>query len=374
MGRTLGLHRFGASVVNKRELAIRAGLLLFSISLALVALEGVFRVGLFSESVRIERLRYPWRFADPDFDDDYWKLAFLFNTGRRAQRAGVYDPVFGWAPMVSEDNPLGLISAEPYRVEDLEQPVLFYGDSFVGGATPTRDRLPQALDRLLPSRSVLNYGVAGYGVGQIRLRVAHTVDLFEQPVVIVGVLTADLDRSIMAFRSGQKPVYRADGDSLILTNLPIVPNTLEYVDEHPPAVKSYLARFLLYRLRGLMPERLFNRIRGYNQKHAEKLVVNSRILRAMRDDIRGRGLPLYGVIFYAKSEFEEESWRAPFLRDAFRDLGIPAFDTKELLITHMAETGETLEDVYYEDNGHPNVRGNAVLAAGLRDWLTDLGL
>ncbi|MEE8060435.1 MAG: hypothetical protein V3T16_01335 [Gemmatimonadales bacterium] len=356
-------------MINRREVAVKIGLVLFSTALALGALEGVFRVGLFSESLQIERLRYPWRFADADFDDDYWKLAFLFGTGQRAQRVGVYHPLFGWAPAVTPENPLGLISAVPYRVEDLARPILFYGNSFVGGATPAADRLPQVLDRLLPAYSVLNYGVGGYGVGQIHLRLMNTVGQFDHPIGIVGILTADLDRTILGFRSGQKPVYRLHGDSLALENLPILPNTLTYIEEHPPAVKSYLGRFLLFRARGILPQRMFNRIRGYTKKQELKLVVNARIMRAMRDEMRGLGLPLYGVIFYGLSEFEDESWRASFLRETFAELGITVFDTKEFLLTHMAETGESLDDLYYQDNGHPNVRGNAVLAAGIRDWL-----
>lgn len=361
-------------MIEKREMALRIGLLVFSVAVALGALEGVFRVGLFSESLRIELLRYPWRFADADFDDEYWKLAFLFGTGRKAQRVGGYHPLFGWAPPVTPENPLGLISAEPYRIKDLVRPVLFYGNSFVGGATPAADRLPQVLDRLLPSYSVLNYGVGGYGVGQIHLRMSHTVDLFEYPVVIVGILTADLDRAILEFRSGQKPVYRLRGDSLVLENLPIVPDTRTYIEEHPPAVTSYLGRFFLFRARGIIPERMFNRLRGYTKKHDEKLAVNARIMRAMRDGMRRLEVPLYGVTFYSLSEFEEESWRAPFLRETFAELGIPVFDTKEFLLTHMAKTGETLDDLFYQDNGHPNVRGNAVLAAGIRAWLEDDGV
>jgi hypothetical protein len=361
-------------MVSKREVAVRIGLLVFSMFLTLSALEMVFRVGLFSESLRIEPLRYPWRYADPDFDAAYWKLAFLFGTGRRAQRVGAYHPVLGWAPPTTPENPLGIISAEPYRVEDLTQPVLFYGNSFVGGATPAADRLPQVMDRLLPSHSVLNYGVGGYGVGQIYLRMKRTVDMFESPIVLVGILTADVDRSILEFRSGQKPVYRLRGDGLVLENLPILPDSRTYIEEHPPAVKSYLGRFLLFRVRNILPERVFNWITGYPRKHEEKLAVNTRLLQAIHSDMGAMGLPLYGVIFYGISEFEDETWRASFLRDSFGQLNIPVFDTKEFLLAHMAVSGETLADLYYEDNGHPNVRGNAVLAAGIRDWLIEGGL
>ena len=87
----------------------------------------------------------------------------------------------------------------------------------------------------------------------------------------------------------------------------------------------------------------------------------------------------WGCHFTASSsiglaEFEDESWRASFLRETFAELGITVFDTKEFLLTHMAETGESLDDLYYQDSGHPNVRGNAVLAAGIRDWLKAEGL
>ena len=165
-------------MANRRNIIINATLAVVATAVALGGLEVVFRLGLFSESVRIERLRHPGRFADSDYDDDYWKLAFLFGTGRQGQRVGGYHPIFGWAPPATDENPLGLISAAPYRVEDLNRAILFYGDSFVGGATPWPDRLPQVMDRLLPDYSVLNYGVAGYGVGQIHLRLTHTVGLF----------------------------------------------------------------------------------------------------------------------------------------------------------------------------------------------------
>ncbi len=37
--------------------------------------ELLFRATLFSSTFAVERMRQPWRFADPDFDSDYWKLA-----------------------------------------------------------------------------------------------------------------------------------------------------------------------------------------------------------------------------------------------------------------------------------------------------------
>lgn len=369
-----GVDHHGTVAVTRRgELLARLTLVLGSSVLALGAVELMFRAALFSPTFAIERVRQPWRFADPDFDSDYWKLAFLFGTGRRAQRAGEYHPEFGWAPEATSGNPLGIIGGSGITPSGLRRPLLFYGNSFVGGATPLEARLPQVLDRMFQPRRVLNYGVAGYGVGQIYLRFAATAGSFEQPTILIGIMTHDLDRSVMTFRSGQKPVFRSSGDTLVLANLPIERDTREYLREHPPEISSYALRFVTTRLGRFLPDSLFARLRGYDDLQREKLVVNRRLLRLIQQEAERVAAPLYGVVFYSMAEFDQESWRSAFLRDGFDSLGIPYFDSKSFLLEHMQRSGETLEDLYYQDNGHPNVRGNEVLAAGIREWLRGQG-
>lgn len=331
-------------------------------------------MALFSESFGVPRLRQAWHYADGNFDDDFWKLAFLFRAGQSAQRVGHIDPELGWAPESSPDNPLGLISDTPYRLENIQRPILFYGDSFVAGATPVHDRIPQVLDRMLPDRSVLNYGVGGYGIDQIYLRFSRTAGEFEKPLVLIGILTRDLDRSILAIRTGQKPYFDIEADTLVIRNTPILSTTSEYIDKNPPHIDSYFLRFVLFRLRPLLPKTWFDRLLGYDQKHLKKLQVNRRLLAAFKDESEASGLQLYTVIFFSRHELEEQGEREQFLKSTLKELEIPHFDTKDLLLDYMARTGSSQQDLYYEENGHPNEKGNKVIAEGIFDWLSSKGV
>ena len=118
--------------------------------------EAVFRVALFSESFTIPILKKARRYADPWADDDYYKLQFLFsstknrnnkNESRDGTETVEHDPELGWAPRVSSENPLGIITDTPYRSHDIRSVALFYGDSYVAGHTPVRHKIPQLLDR-----------------------------------------------------------------------------------------------------------------------------------------------------------------------------------------------------------------------------------
>ena len=358
----------------KRGSEIFTGLVLFIVSTLVITgiCEALLRVALFSDTFSIPQLRQSWRYADPNYEDDAWKLGFLFGTAAKAQRVGYIDPELGWAIEKSLDNPLGLVSDTPYRVEDIGRPVLFYGDSFVAGASQIPDRIPQVMDRLLPEQPVLNYGVGGYGVDQIYLRYAKTVGGFRDPIVLVGILTHDLDRSILGIRTGQKPYFDIQDGKLVRQNLPILPTTQDYIDRYPPEIKSYFIRFVMFRLRPWLPEEWFDWLYGYSEAHQRKLDVNSMILEALDKNASERELSLGVVIFYSQKELSEDGWREEFLKETLDDLKIPYFDTKLYLADYVKRHGVVLEDLYYRDNGHPNELGNKVIAEGLLPWLDTL--
>ena len=327
---------------------IFTGLILFIVSTLVVIgiCEVLLRVALFSDTFLIPELRHSWRYTDSSFEDASWKLTFLFNAADKAQGVGHIDPELGWSIEKSPDNPLGLVSDTPYRVEDIEHPVLFYGDSFVAGASPVPDRIPQVMDRLLPEHSVLNYGVGGYGVDQIYLRYKKTVADFRSPVVLVGILTSDLDRSILGMRTGQKPYFDIQDGQLVRQNLPILPTTREYIDSYPPEIKSYLIRFVMFRLRSWLPEEWFDGLYGYSEKHQRKLAVNSMILQALKKDASERELQLGVVIFYSQEDLSEEGWREVFLKETLQAIDIPYFDTKLFLSEYFNNNRMGLKDLY----------------------------
>jgi hypothetical protein len=360
---------------RRREWLQGLVLVVVSLFMTLAVLEGVLRLALFSETFAVPALRQPWRYADSGYEDDFWKLAFLFRAGEKAQRVGRLDPVLGWAPETGPGNPFGLISDRPYRVEDLRRPVLFYGDSFVAGATPEISaRIPQQLGHLMPQRSVLNYGVGGFGVDQIYLRFRESAGQFRDAVALAGILTQDLDRGILAIRTGQKPYFDLEAGRLALRGLPILASTRAYVEAHPPQIRSYLWRLVTFRLRPLLPEALFDRLFGFDALHEKKLAVNRALIAALRDEAQRLGMPLYAVLFLSREEFAQPTWREGFLRRTFDELGIPCFDTRPAIEAHMRATGETLDTLYFTDNGHPNALGNAVIAKGLRDFLAERGV
>jgi hypothetical protein len=350
---------------RSRKFLAAAILLIVSSLLAVGLGELFFRGILYSESLPGFGLRQPWHYADANLDDDFWKLAFLFGTTRQAQAVGYVDPELGWAPKSSPENPLGIYAVARYRLEDIRRPILFYGDSFVAGP----ENIPGALDLLLPDRFVLNYGVGGYGLDQIYLRFNRTIGKFESPIVLVGILTDDLDRSILGFRTHQKPYFDVHDGKLILRNTPILPTTREYIEQNPPEIKSYFLRFVFFQFRPYLPEHWFDRVLGYGEKRLKKRAVNRRILQGFKEDANALGVPLYVVIFYSGEELEEPTWREPFLKEILQDLAISYFDTKPYLLSYMARTGATLGDLYHEDKGHLNHDGRKVITQGLYEWL-----
>ena len=84
------------------------------------------------------------------------------------------------------------------------------------------DKIPQQLQSLLPDKTVYNFGVAGYGLDQIYLRFKQSHDHFKKPVVIIGILTVDMDRCVMKNRSRPKPYFLIKENELVLSGVPVV--------------------------------------------------------------------------------------------------------------------------------------------------------
>ena len=133
------------------------------------------------------------------------------------------------------------------------------------------------LTPLVPERTVLNYGVSGYGVDQIYLRFLDTFGHYDDPIVLIGIQDRDLDRSILTIRGRQKPQLRIENDELVVGNLPIRDTTI-FVEENPIELDSYLLRLVLLRVRMLGAEAWVDRLLGYDQRQELKLRLNRRIL------------------------------------------------------------------------------------------------
>src|SRR5213593_4242523 len=82
----------------------------------------VLSLGLAEASLRVlialgaSVVRRPGLYADAQSDDDYWKLWNLWWTpAAEAPRVGTLDPLLGWAPVRTAENPLGIVGQECAR-------------------------------------------------------------------------------------------------------------------------------------------------------------------------------------------------------------------------------------------------------------------
>lgn len=286
-------------------LRIRDATIILAISLLLT--EGVLRLAL-SDMFSVERLRNPSLYAAPLADDDYFKLQYRWNIPnppRVNPRVTLrqFDPLLGWRPQESAANPLGLIEQTPYAVDPNRPTILFFGDSYVAGKTKLPDKMPQILDRAIPSYRVYNYGVAGYGVGQIYLRFRQTRGEFRDPVILLGILTRDLDRSVLAFRGAPKPQFVVKHGELEMENLPLADDIDGWLRNHPVRIRSYLAAYLEQVARRQTGEmQVIHRLLASPDQYrrAEIEAVNTKILEAAVAESKRRGLRFMFVIFGKK--------------------------------------------------------------------------
>lgn len=360
---------------TRRPALMAAIVVLFTTAFTLGICEVLLRLALFSDSLGVPALRQAWRYADSTYEEDYWKLSYLFGEGGNAPRVGRLHPTLGWMPATTTGNPLGIYSDQPLQLDALQRPILFYGDSFVAGVTPLEmpERLPQQLDTLTGARRVINLGVGGFGVDQIYLRFRDSVGAFREPTVLVGVLMDDLDRNTLYFRAGLKPYFDLVDGQLVVRNQPITQSPLDFVAENPPDIRSYVWRLVALRLRHVLPEGWVDSWLGYDEIDARKRSISAKLLEQFTADARAQGIRLYFVLFYGLREIERESWQERFLKQQLDALGEPYFDMKAFLRAEQAAHGVELETLYLPERGHLNGAGNLVVARGLDQWLRGLG-
>jgi hypothetical protein len=101
--------------------------------------------------------------------------------------------------------------------------VLVFGDSMTFGEEVDDDAtLPHWLESSLADAEVLNFGVRGYGLGQMVLRLeAEGLAMHPDHVVLVILLPSDIARDGIAHFGHPKPVFRAEGERLVVSNVPV---------------------------------------------------------------------------------------------------------------------------------------------------------
>jgi len=302
-------------------------------------------------------------YADYYSDDNYWKLYHLWKPDYHPPSAERVHPVLGWVNVPqTPENPLGIIHQTPYSPDYGPGTVLFFGDSFVVGATPMPQKIPQIVDRLLPERTVYNYGGSGYGVDQIYLRFRMTYSQFHQPIILIGIFSDDLDRCVLSVRTGQKPYFTLQNETLTLAGLPIYANQREWLKQHPPTIASFFLAFLAHRLRIWKANGHYYEL--FYKREAKKRICAG-ILEALVQEARQHNLPLLFVFFYGQRELRYTGWREQFLVEQAEKWAVPYVDTKRVLLHASEQQHLPLSALFIQGDGHPTARANQLIAEAI---------
>jgi hypothetical protein len=329
----------------------------------LLMAELCYRSLLFSNVSWIEPFRRPELYADWYSDGDAWKLHYLFGHWSGPAKP---DPLLGW---IKPDILPGSYRHKAMDALGSRAPVLLYGDSFAEGLSPSQFFSPS--HRLSTRYCLINYGVYGYGLDQIYLLYTRTINILKNPMVVIGLLDTDLDRSVLNVRDGQKPYFRVEGETLQLCGVPIDSDPHRFFATHPPKIYSYLFRGAARSLMSSLRHGSLETAADQDAEVRRKKAVNGAILAAMIADLKKRKIRYVFLIFESPVQFFEPlDWRAQFIVRALRQHG-----AKYILAREVIER-QLLRDTYCPQvvmnsprDFHPNARYYELVVQALHEWM-----
>lgn len=344
-------------------------LALVSLVLSILAAEVGFRWLLFGSGALGESQRDPGLYGDYFSEDFYWKLYRRFGGPHRAPRDP--HPLLGWVGPFSRDD---YLHDEAAAIGD-RRPVLLYGDSYAR-CVPGElcfEILLNSDQAFSEGHYLLNYGVGGYGFDQIYLLLRESLDLYEEPFVVIGLLTFDIDRSLLTVRTGQKPRFQIEDDRLELDRTPIEPDAAAFFARNPPRTPSYLFRRLIYSK--LLPRPVREQLRGEHAFRQAKMELTRKIFEALLAELERRQVDFVFLVFHTEypgvSELAgRDDWRDRFLRQLLDELEVPYVWSKEIVAADMVAGGRGPEAYIHGEHRHPTTRYNRLLAAEIKRYST----
>ncbi|MEL7060924.1 MAG: hypothetical protein AAGN46_12955 [Acidobacteriota bacterium] len=346
-------------------LAANLALAALATGLTLAAAEIAFRVALFQfeGEAFFATQRKPGLYADYSSHDAYWKLQYRWQ--KRYPPPDDPHPLLGWAAGFDRTT---YLHDEAHALAG-RRPVLLYGDSFAQGVpgVPRFQEILGARSSFAHEHQLLNYGVGGYGLDQIVLLMEQSLDLYDDPFVVLSFMLYDLDRSVLSVRTGQKPYFDLVDGELELRNVPIPPDPHRFFAENSPRIASYLWRRFLYRTHQ-PPNLVIARLRGEKPKRRHKERLNGAILERALVAIEARDLDAAIVVFHPQAFLAGyPDWRDGWLRARLADVEIPVLWSNEVLRRGAPEA--ELFDLVIKGNGHPTALSNRLIADEIERWV-----
>ncbi|MFT5051077.1 MAG: hypothetical protein ACI8QZ_002485 [Chlamydiales bacterium] len=353
-----------SSSAGRRSRLLRRALLLGLVALLLFEL--AIRWLLFAAPSAMAavgaRLQHAELFAAP-WEDDYWKLRYLFRDAARAHRPPSH-PLLGWH--TAEVDPDDL-EHRAHGALAGRRPILLYGDSFAACVTPAAECW-QGLIEASPygmSFALLNYGTGGYGLDQTYLMARESLPRYlpERPLVVIGILIDDdLDRTGLRMRGWPKPYLVPAADGGLQLDEPVAPDEEHFLGEHPLSIRSFAWRYLLCGS-GLLPAWLENRFTGRREALERTRYCSRLILEALAQELRASGSEHFVILFHGPpasgsplGRRQHAGWRESFLVRELERLGLP-YVLSSVELAASGEPGLFVEDASAR-RGHYTAAGN----------------
>ena len=325
-----------------------------------------------------------YRLFDPYPHYPFWKINRT-EHGNLSQ----FDESLGWKGVPSaherfvthnaevrlRHNRLGFRDIEPDQRSASNPALIFLGDSFTWGYEVEFDEMfVSRIRERLPRYEVFNLAHRGYGTDQalLTLRQWHEERPVERVILMFSENDPDENNSDYQY-SKHKPKFEIVEGQLQLTGVP-VPRGEQWQasasDEGPKALVDVLAN-LVYRSHFLHDLRFRSRTAAQGAEpptvDAEDMDLTRWILRALRDEVAGRGARLALVAIPSKLEFMSIDGYEPYqaqLRPVCTELDIDYLDLGPYFEQTRLRT-------YFRGGMHWNARGHTVAGEAILEFLDD---
>jgi hypothetical protein len=352
-----------------RKFFIRATVIGIAVGFCFLLGEIALRIMLFGNPESFKGLKEPGQYASV-YSDEYWKLTWLWKTDSPPPKHP--HPLLGWYGNYSPSNFMHWEYGNMWK----KRPVLLYGDSFSQcvPASQCFETILNADSAFSANHYLLNYGTGGFGLDQILLLCKETAHKFEKPFVVFGLLTSDLDRSILKMRIGQKPYFEESGDSLRLAGIPISENTDSFFKANPPRIKSYLWRKLIFSQFNFLNWRINPRVRGDLYYEAKIRSLNEKILEEAIAHLKNLNVDFTFLIFHHEDRFmtsdESGNWRDTFLLRVLNENHVPYIWSKDVVRADQSKPYQYTNFIL-EGDGHPTTYFNTLISAEIKKRVLD---
>jgi hypothetical protein len=214
---------------------------------------------------------------------------------------------------------------------------------------------------------LINYGVGGYGVDQITLLCEATAKKYYKPLVILSLLTTDLDRSILEVRTGQKPHYSLENNTIKLSNDSIYKSAETYYNQNPHDISSFLYSKFKHSKWG--PE--------IDDKREHKKKLNQEILLKTISFLTENEIEFVVLIFHPWRDINSETggWRTQFIESLLTKNDIPYISSREVVRKDIISKHDSVSPAVFEqyiipDDGHPTTLYNELISKEIHQTAT----